>query len=371
MKPIPISKPKITWREYVAVLNALRSGWLTHLGPASEKMRAQLREFAQKTWENEELDVALTSNGTVALHLALLAAGVERDDEVIVPNLSYVAVVNSVLYCGAKPVIADINPVDWNLDIRKIQNLVSTKTKAIILVDNYGRNFTFKEARPEYLKKIKVIRDISESFPDNEGDYYTDFDFATVSFFANKIITTGEGGAVFANKELIKKIRILKNQGIEEKGTFNHQVLGYNYRITNLAAAIFTSQWKQRGSIIKKRKKIFDCYKKELLNLNIDHSTNNDIMTSPWLFTIRLHNTNQKKLKDIQKLLKTNKIETRTSFKPLNQITYIQGEINNEAEMVVSKEYAESIISLPTFIGLKKRQIRKICELIKTEMVKI
>jgi perosamine synthetase len=348
----------------------MRSGWLTHLGPASEKMRTELKEFATAAWEGKEIDVALTSNGTVALHLALLAAGVEPNDEVIIPNFSYVAVANSVLYCGAKIVLADINPEDWNLNLSDVQNLISPKTKAIILVDNYGRNFKFEGSRPEYLKDIRIIRDISESFPCNKGNFYNDFDFATVSFFANKIITTGEGGAIFANRDFIQKIRILKNQGVKEKGTFNHEVLGYNYRITNLAAAIFTSQWSQRDRIIRKRRKMFDCYKNEFLKLKIDYESNNNNSSAPWLFTVKLLHVNQKKLSDIQQLLKNSKIETRTGFKLFDQIKYLQEEIAKKSKTKFSNELAVSIISLPTYIGLKKKQIRRICKLIKSEMEK-
>jgi len=370
MRFIPISKPNITLKEYLGVLIALKSGWITHLGPASDKMRDILRKYAKKTWNIQDIDVALTSNGTTALHLALLAAGVSDGDEVIVPNLCYAAVANSVLYCHARPIVADISPEDWNLDLLKAEKLINERTKAIVLVDNYGRNFEMAGKRPRFLNGIKVIRDISESFPDILEHECEDFDFATMSFFANKIITTGEGGAIFASKSDIAKIRILKSQGVRKRGTYSHEILGYNYRITNLAAALFLSQWQRRKRLLDKRRKIFDIYKQQLSELNIAYTSNNEFHTAPWLFTIRLLDCDEKLISKIKESMEKNKIEIRESFIPISSLPYLRDKISHENNLEISLEYARNIISLPTFIGLKKKQIKKICGVIKTELQK-
>jgi perosamine synthetase len=235
----PLSQPWLTSDETRRVAKAIESGWLTQAGSEVKEMEAQLSNLTSSS----NLIATSTSNGTTALHLALIAAGVRAGDEVIVPNFAYIAVVNSVLYCGATPVLIDVDLETWNIDINQIRTAITEKTKAIIVVDNYGRFADLKNIRSELPESISIICDSAESFPENfDKDLYSYANFLTTSFYGNKIFTSAEGGAVFGSEQSIKLIAKLKNHSASTEKKFYHDSLGYNYRITNIHAAIFSGQ---------------------------------------------------------------------------------------------------------------------------------
>lgn len=352
---IPLSEPWLTKVETQHVLAAIETGWLTQSGKAVGDMeQALLKCTSGKTIIDS---VTTCSNGTTALHLALLALGVTRGDEVIVPNFSYVAVVNSVIYCDATPVVVDVNLNDWCMDRDSLKGAITSKTKAVIVVDNYGFKADTNSIREIVGNKIAIVRDAAEAFPDRNGNLvFGKEDLVTSSFYANKIVTAGEGGAIWGPRQLIDLICVLKNQAVEAPGKFMHVAVGYNYRLSNLHAAVFNGQWTRVGEIIKERIRLFEFYSGVFSPQDSVISHNGD--ASPWLFTMRL--CSSLSISEIQNTLRMNGIETRPGFSSFSEQAYLKDKIRVSGSQENSIQLQKSIISLPTNPRMESRQLERI-----------
>lgn len=354
---IPLSEPSITVRDYFEVFISLRSGWLTHMGSQCSKMKNIIKTAIQPGDIPQKLDVSVCSNGTTALHLALLALGVGPGDEVIVPNFGYIAAVNSVLMVGATPVLVDTaSTADWTVSVASVSKSVTNSTKAIIAIDNYGMACDYESLRSVLRPEIKIIQDAAESFPGNNfgKGFKIQGDIATISFYANKIITSGEGGAVIGPSDLISKIDRLKSQNTESNGSFSHLGLGFNYRITNLQAAVFVAQWAKLRKNLKCRKEIFNSYKYNLRNQTKIVADN--FNSSPWLATIRVSLSKEER-DHLRKVMAIAGIETRSGFTPASKHSYVMEHARVYTELDNSIQAADQIICIPTFVKLKPRQI--------------
>jgi perosamine synthetase len=352
---ISLSEPWLTNVESQHLLDAIETGWLTQSGNAVRVMEKTLLNCGSKSRSIDR--VTTCSNGTTALHLALLALGVSAGDEVIVPNFSYVAVANSVIYCGATPVVVDVDLNDWCMDTESLRTALSLKTKAVIAVDNYGFKSDTKSIREIVGSEIGIVRDAAEAFPDRNGKIiFGDEDLVTTSFYANKILTAGEGGAVWGSRELIDRICILKNQAVEAPGKFTHVSVGYNYRLSNLHAAVFNGQWSRVEEIIKERVRVFEFYsqafssKKSVINHNGD--------ASPWLFTMRLNSGLS--VSKIQDELRIQGIETRPGFSPFSEQSFLTDIIRVSGSQQNSIQLQESLISLPTNPKMDSKHLERI-----------
>lgn len=357
---IPLSKPFLTSVDTKSVVDAMATGWLTQSGSSVTQMEMTLSNYINNSSFIKGI-ATTTSNGTTALHLSLLSLGIGPDDEVIVPDFSYIAVVNSVLYCGAKPVVVDIGNDSWNINPVNILNAVTSKTKAVICVDNYGILADYKKIREILPKNIAIIQDASESFPSfgKSSEEIFQGDVVTFSFYANKVFTSGEGGAVFADEKVIERICTLKNQGLSQSGNFSHKELGYNYRISNIHAAIFNAQWEQRNVIQDLRGIVFAKYQEKMSLLKNELRTNADLEANNWLFTIEL-NDNYKDIEEIRKNLKSSGIETRPGFLPFSLHSYLENRIQIAGSCENSRRLSKQIISLPTFPELTEEEIEYI-----------
>ena len=354
---IPLSEPYLGYSDRARVSKAIRSGWLTQAGKEVKIMEESLVNFyGFKT--TSKYSVTSTSNGTTALHLALLAINVKAGDEVIIPNFAYVAVANAVLYVGAIPVVVDVDIDTWNISTDQILSKINAKTKAVIIVDNYGRLNDYSKLRKIVPAQIKIIQDAAESFPGNVHKQFVKNygDIVTISFYANKIITAGEGGAIIAPKDMIEKIKYLKNQAQIPGSNFNHGDIGFNYRISNLHAAIFNAQWNKLKKNEKKRQKIFEKYYIALKKENIIFSTNDHENSAKWLFTIKIENLKIPMLK-IRNSLASRGIESRPGFTPFSKMLYLKKASILDKNYPNSDVLANSVISLPTYPGLKSNQI--------------
>ncbi|ASY22053.1 perosamine synthetase [Candidatus Planktophila versatilis] len=358
-KPIPLSLPSVGFFEALAAFKAVRSGWLTQFGGEVHQMEKNINDFYSGN-SDRQIQTTSTSNGTTALHLALLALGVSPGDEVVIPNLSYIAVANAVLYCGAKPVVVDVSRDSWNIDLNGLLSSITQKTKAVVLVDNYGVRINSEVFRKTLPRNIAIIHDCAESFPAQvTKNGIGGADLVTLSCYANKVLTAGEGGAVIGNPEAIERIKILKNQAQNPKQKFSHSELGFNYRITNMQAAVFNVQWRKRERLLKRRQKIFQWYFAALSASSIkwDTSFRND--STPWLFTILVENSNVSITKVIE-LLKKDGVESRPGFTPIASTAYLVDKIRISGSLIHSNELSKSIISLPTYPKLRQRDIKKI-----------
>lgn len=364
---IPLSKPWLTRQEVKSVGKAIKSGWLTQNGSSVKQMENSLSEFLNPK-SNVELDVTSTFNGTNALHLALISINLKPGDEVIIPNFCYIAVVNSVLYCGALPILVDIELDSWNIDMEKILNAMTSKTKAIIFVDNYGRNCDYSKIKDLIPSEIKIIRDAAESFPGKNADFITSdqVDLTTFSFYANKVFTSGEGGAVFGKKNLIEQIKSLKNHSLAAHNSFSHNAIGYNYRITNLQAAIFNSQWSRRARILKERQRVFRNYSASLLQHDLRFENNSN--DNPWLFTMRIP-SNLGLVEEIRKHLNSNFIETRPGFTALSKQSFLLDSVEIRGGIQNSLLLAQETLSLPTFPQLSAKSINRIINIISKKLL--
>lgn len=363
---IPLSKPWLSESEYAAVETSLRSGWITQAGEYVGRVENHLTTRLSNQIASS-FAFTTCSNGTTALHLALLAAGVKEGDEVVIPNFCYIAVANSVIYVGAKPVLVDVDPNSWCININQVKAAITPKTKAIIAVDNYGFQAAIMELRKLIPDSIVIIQDAAESFPGSpkSNNSWTG-DLVTFSFYANKIITSGEGGGIWASNERIEKINNLKSQANEASGTFRHTGLGYNYRITNMQAALLDSQLNRLDEILEKRLTLFSWYEKKLVRPN---GLKSNADANPWLFTLELPpNSNTE---NIRKHLADQGIETRPGFTPLSEHPHVLSLASVKCDLDVSLRMSRNIISLPTFPEMSEKDVDFISAKLEKELRKI
>jgi perosamine synthetase len=352
----PIYMPEITATEKKYVNDCLDSTWISSRGE-------YLNLFEDKVAEFIGIKHAIAvSNGTVALHLALLVHNIGEGDEVIVPDLTYIATANSVLYVNAKPIIVDVDPYSWNITLESIKNNVTSETKAIIVADIYGAPPEMDEilsfARDN---KIIIIEDAAESI----GATYKNKmagnlgDIGTFSFFGNKTITTGEGGMVLTNNfEIAKRLRVLRNQGNSDNVRYYHEILGYNYRMTNIQAAIGYAQISRIRIILEKKREIYKTYFK-YLNSEVEfQKVSNYINSSHWMVSFLVKN---KFIRDgLIAFLSEEGIETRPFFWPICSMPYYNFQNNP-----ITKKLSNCGINVPSYHTLTKIDIGIICQKIK------
>ena len=293
------------------------------------------------------------SNGTTALHLALEALEIGKGDEVIVPTFTYVSPANAILYTGAKAVFVDSMKDDIHIDTKKIEKKINNKTKAIIAVHLYGGAAdVFAIRRICNKHKLKMIEDCAEALGTkiNEVKCGMFADVSTFSFFGNKTLTTGEGGMVLTkSKKINDKVKRLKNQNQSDR--YFHEGIGYNYRMTNICAAIGVAQLEEINLILKKKKYIANLYKTYLpKNINIIKQSSN-IQSSHWLVSITV---DKKSTRDkLIQFLSRHGIESRPFFYPAN----IFSQFRNVNKLVNAQYWSNVGINLPSHTHLKRKDV--------------
>lgn len=357
-KFIPISEPSITEKEIKYVLKAVKSGWISSLGN-------YINEFENKFADYIGVKYALTtSNGTTALHLALVSMGIEKGDEVIIPDLTFVATANAVVYTEAKPIFADIDPETWCIDPENIKNKITSKTKAIVPVHLYGH-----PADMDPINKIAkefglyIIEDAAEA----HGAEYKNKKVGGIgncgifSFYGNKIITTGEGGMITTNdKNLYEKAKFLRDHAMSKEKKYWHTEIGFNYRITNIQAALGLAQIERIEHIINKKRQIFQWYKEYLTDLDciVLNSEKAWAKNVFWLVCAVLNKNAEISRDDMMKRLKKTGIDTRPFFYPLSSLPmYNHLKYKNFVTMDISKRG----LNLPSSFNLKKDNVKKVC----------
>ncbi len=315
---IPISEPTLGRKEVEYVSDCLASGWISSSG---EYIKRFENEFSQI---HEGRNALAVSNGTVAIHLALVALGIGPGDEVIVPSLTFAASAAAIVHAGACPVFADCDE-KLCIDPEHLDELVTEKTKAIIIVHLYGRMAQMCEL-VEFAEtnNLLVIEDAAEAL----GSRYKDRkagvlgDAATFSFFGNKTITTGEGGMIlFKSEEIYERASILRDHGMSKTKRYWHDFIGYNYRMTNIQAAIGLAQLQGLDNILKQKRTIFNFYKNlfqshKLITYYSDET--DEEFNSNWLYTIVLDK--RININELILLLQNDGIDTRRVFYPLHSM---------------------------------------------------
>lgn len=359
---IPVAAPDLSGNEETYASEAIRSSWVSSSGAFLDRFES---EFAEKCQARNCLAV---SNGTVAIHLALLALGVEADDEVIVPALTYIATANAVRYVNATPVFCDVDPKTWCLDPGRIQELITPKTKAIVAVHLYGHPADM-DAINAIAKAhgLWVVEDAAEAhFAEYKGRRVGSLsDIATFSFFGNKILTCGEGGAVTLNDaELAAKAASLKNQGVVPDFRYFHPTIGYNYRLTNVAAALLCAQLERAEAMIARRNEIFagyDRYFADLPGIGVQPVAN-WAKRAPWMYCVTIDPDTFGATRDqVAEYLRTNGFDSRPLFLGIHeQPPYRDIYSARPTDLTVTQRLSEEGLSLPTYVGLEDEQVAAI-----------
>lgn len=361
-KFIPIAEPSITQKEINYVTDAVKSGWVSSLGH-------YITEFEKNFAKYIGVKYALTtSNGTTALHLALVTLKIKEGDEVIVPDLTFVATANAVAYTRAKPIMVDVEPDTWCINPNCIKKAISKKTKAIIPVHLYGHSADMDEINKvakEY--GLYVIEDAAEA----HGAEYKDKnvgslgDVGVFSFYGNKIITTGEGGMITTNdKKLYQRAKFLRDHAMNPEKRYWHPEIGYNYRMTNLQAALGLAQLERIDELIEKKRQIFGWYKEFLgdlegIRLNPEKEWAKNVF---WMVCMVLEKELGISRDELMAKLKEKGIDTRPFFYPMSQMPMY----NSGEERSVTYNLSERGLNLPSGVNLNKDEVQWICETIKT-----
>ena len=356
---IPVSQPSLTGLERRYVADAVESSWVSSTGPYLDRFES---EFADFTGTSHALAVA---NGTVALHLTLLGLGVGPGDEVIVPSLTYIATANAVSYVGATPVFADVESRSWGLDPDSVKGMISDRTRAIIAVHLYGRVCDMSALRSlADTHSLFLIEDAAEA----PGATYMGKsagslgDVATFSFYGNKILTSGEGGAVTtSDDELADKMRLIRGQGMDPHRRYYFPVIGHNFRLTNVAAAMLCAQLERYDEIIRERRRIFSAYRAHLGGLpRLEVQTElAGQQESPWLFCVLLDPADRDHVADG---LRERGVDSRPFFIPLHTMPPYRN--STTSTMAVTMDLSGRGLNLPTFPDLDDEAITRIGDLL-------
>ncbi len=363
---IPMAEPWLDKEELKNVVEAVNSGWVSSKGKFVGKFEKAFARYCGR-----KHGVA-TNSGTAALHLALEALGIGKGNQVIVPTLTFITTANVVIYTRANPVFIDSHLLYWCMDPKKIEEKITQKTKAIIPVHLYGHPADM-DSIIKIAKKysLYVVEDAAEAHgAEYKGQKVGSFgDISCFSFFGNKIITTGEGGMCLTNSdELAERLRILRDHGMSLKKQYWYDVIGFNYRMTNMQAAIGLAQLKKIERFVKMKRenaRLYSLYLQELKDVTLppemDWAKN-----VYWMYTILVESERASRDK-LMIELKANGIDTKPLFYPIHIMPPYKREGLN---FPVAESISKKGVSLPSGVKLKQKDIKLICEVIKNYLVK-
>jgi perosamine synthetase len=348
----PVYRPYLTSKEREYVNQCLDSTWISSRGEFIGRFESGFADFIGVG------QATSVCNGTVALHLGLLAIGVGAGDEVIVPTLTYVASANMIAATGATPVFADSIAGTWQVDPAAIERAITPRTKAVMVVHLYGASCEMNAICGICRKHgILLIEDCAEAFGTwYDGKHVGTFgDVATFSFFGNKTITTGEGGMVVSNDpQVLARAYHLKTQAVSPSREYWHDEVGYNYRMTNICAAIGLAQLEHAEQILAKKRQLAGWYDTYLAGLPVErqveppHSRH-----SWWLYSILLKEGSRDELR---RHLLDARVETRPLFPPVHTFPHYARGLN----FPVAQGISDRGISLPSYPDLTEADVRTI-----------
>lgn len=368
IRRISVLEPDIGEQEISNVLECVTSGWISSQG---RFIREFEKVFSDYLGGGYAIAVA---NGTVALQLGLTSLGIGRGDEVIVPNFTFGASINAIIHAGATPVLADVDYDTWTLDLEELSKLITPQTKAIMPVHLYGQPARIDEIKAIALEKgLFVIEDCAEALG---ATYKTrrvglDGDCTCFSFFANKTITTGEGGmVVFKDAKLAERARILRDHGMSPQKRYWHDYPGFNFRMTNMQAAIGVAQMDRIEDFITRRKVVFQTYDALLQGRhNISLLPKNSWSeNSYWLYTMILNGYENDTRDQLITQLGYRGIDARPGFYPMHLMDPYREFANGKYP--VSSYLSVNSISLPSSPGLSNEEIHHIVEIFLEELSK-
>ncbi|MCK9355866.1 MAG: DegT/DnrJ/EryC1/StrS family aminotransferase [Dehalococcoidia bacterium] len=363
---IPIAEPFLGQEELNNVIEAVRSGWVSSKGRFIPEFEGG---FAAYCGVNHGV---ATSNGTVALHLALTALGIGPGDEVIVPALTFIATANAVTYTGAKPVFVDSHPDYWCVDPTLIEPAITPRTKAIIPVHLYGHPCDMDPIMSVARRhRLYVVEDAAEAHgAEYRGKRVGSFgDISCFSFYGNKIITTGEGGmCVTSNDELAKTMRILRDHGMNPERRYWHDVVGFNYRMTNLQAALGVAQLARLDALVARKREIAGWYAEALKPLADEglltlHPEMPWAKCVFWLYSVLLDGRLRNSAGRLLQELEAHAIEARPVFHPIPTMPPYSSAV---AVGKVSSTISSTGVSLPSAPSLTPAQVSVVVRAVRS-----
>lgn len=359
---IPVAAPLIGELEIAYVTDAVRSGWVSSMGPYLDRFEASFAAFA-----NVEHAIAV-SNGTTALHLALHALSLQPGDEVILPDLTFAATAHTVLQVGATPVLVDVEPDTFCIDPVAVERAITPRTRAIMAVHLYGHpaDMTALRALAER-HQLALIEDAAEAHGAtvNGAPVGGLAQVGTFSFYGNKIITTGEGGMVTTNDAaLAARLRFLKDHGMDKNRRYFHTELAFNYRMTNLSAALGLAQLERIDELIEKKRAIMQWYREDLaglsqVHLNVERPGMKNVY---WMVAAVMDHTVGASRDEIAARLKADGVDSRPFFVPMSGLPHLAGfrTVGRHAEgCPTSAHLSERGLNLPSGCGLSREQVAR------------
>jgi perosamine synthetase len=364
---IPLANPDLSGNEAKYALEAIQSGWIG-TGPFIKQFE---REFARLSGARAGIACA---NGTVALHLALLAMELGPGDEVIVPSFTYVATANAVRFCGAEPVFVDVEPETWCIDPVKAEQAITPRTKGIMPVDLYGHaaDLDAVNAVAEH-HGLWVVEDAAEAaLAKYKGRPVGSLaKITTFSFHVTKVFTSGEGGAITTDDEQIEAfIRMIYSHGMDPNRRFFFPVSGYNYRLTNISAGLLCAQMERHEMFMQRRADIFRRYQ-ELLEGTPGircRPVAPWATLSPWLFSVTVDADAFGWTRDqLMEKLSEHKIESRPFFIPVHSLPpFAESSRQRSTQCPITDRLCGAGVNLPTYTTMTDGHIERVAEVIRS-----
>jgi perosamine synthetase len=358
-RPIGVYEPWVSDEDVSALTRVAASGWISS---ASPEVKIFERCIAEYVGTNEAIAVM---NGTTALHLAMVSLGVGPGDEVIVPDLTFVATAAAVAAAGARPVFADISAQDWNIDPAEIVRLKTSRTKAVLVVHLYGNPVDCHAIAKDHPELI-VVEDSAEALGASiDGHRVGSMGrCATFSFYGNKTVTTGEGGMITTNSaELADRMRFLRDHAMSREKRYYHPELGWNYRMTAMQAAIGNSQMNRIEEILAKKRHLAQGYAERLRDVpgvELHPVPPGDSQGSYWMYSILLRS--QPARDRVAAALSLSGVESRPFFVPMSQLPPFAEHAGQTRR--VSTDIASRGLSLPSGPLLSEADLDFICEIV-------
>lgn len=350
---IPVSQPKLSQREIDYVADAVRSGWVSSLGPYIDAFEKKFAEFCGTKY------AVSVSNGTVGLHLALKVLGIGDGDEVIIPDLTFVATANAVKTAQGVPVIVDVCRDTYCIDPEAILRSISSKTKAIIPVHLYGHPANM-QAILEIARKydLHVIEDAAEAHGASIAGVRVGAlgDCGVFSFYGNKIITSGEGGMITTSDvNIYNRAKFLRDHAMSTQVRYWHTEVGYNYRMTNMQAALGLAQLEQIEDFIANRAELLDEYKQLLEPHGIECNPCVGAEPTNWMACAVIEELGRSQRDQVILEMRALGVDARPFFFPISMMPmYLP------ARNPVSYKLSECGINLPTFVGMTRDQVSSV-----------
>jgi len=359
MDLIPISQPCLGELERKYLIDAFDSGWISSIGRYIEEFEKSFAAYCGT------VHAIAVSNGTVALHLALEGVGVKEGDEVIVPDLTFVATANAVRHANGVPVMVDVDPETLCMDPVAMERAITPKTRAVIPVHLYGHpSDMYRIMGIAKARGIDVVEDAAEAHgAEIGGKRVGSFGRCAIfSFYGNKIMTTGEGGMITTDDgELAGRLRLLRDHGMSKEKKYWHTEIGYNYRTTNLQAAIGLAQLQRIDSLIEQKRAVIERYRRNfsgMMRVTLN-PCKPGFKNTYWMLCLSFDGWKEQSRSASMAELKQRKIDTRPFFYPLSDMP-MYGSLVHETP--VAHELSYKGINLPSYVGISNEQIDYICE---------